>query len=288
MDALQRGWAWYMARGLVMKLVIALVAIVLVVTPFTGGEDPEAASAESATAETPTATVTATATTTVTATPEPDEETTETVASETEPSKPEPVQTEVATPSPKATKPAKRTPRTYLVSRVVDGDTIELGNGETVRVVGIDTPERGECGYGEATANMERLVLGKRVGLGQSDEDRDHYGRLLRYTDVGQVDAGLRQIKAGLAIARYDSRDGYGYHPREDRYIAADNNAPDVTCSQPEPAPAPTQKSGGGSSGSVYYENCTAARAAGAAPVRRGDPGYGSHLDRDGDGVGCE
>ena len=39
---------------------------------------------------------------------------------------------------------------------------------------------------------------------------------------------------------------------------------------------------------SVYYENCDAARAAGAAPVRRGDPGYGPHLDRDGDGVACE
>ncbi|WZH38946.1 MAG: excalibur calcium-binding domain-containing protein [Microbacterium enclense] len=39
---------------------------------------------------------------------------------------------------------------------------------------------------------------------------------------------------------------------------------------------------------SVYYKNCTAAREAGAAPVHRGDPGYGSHLDRDGDGIGCE
>lgn len=36
------------------------------------------------------------------------------------------------------------------------------------------------------------------------------------------------------------------------------------------------------------YANCAAARAAGAAPVRRGDAGYGAHLDRDGDGVGCE
>lgn len=36
------------------------------------------------------------------------------------------------------------------------------------------------------------------------------------------------------------------------------------------------------------YRNCTEARAAGAAPVRRGQPGYGSHLDRDNDGVGCE
>lgn len=42
------------------------------------------------------------------------------------------------------------------------------------------------------------------------------------------------------------------------------------------------QRSGGA------FANCSAARAAGAAPVRRGDPGYGAHLDRDGDGVGCE
>jgi hypothetical protein len=43
----------------------------------------------------------------------------------------------------------------------------------------------------------------------------------------------------------------------------------------------------GGGSG-TSFRNCTAARAAGAAPVRRGDPGYGSHLDRDDDGIGCE
>ncbi|MEU3607035.1 excalibur calcium-binding domain-containing protein [Streptomyces sp. NPDC035033] len=36
------------------------------------------------------------------------------------------------------------------------------------------------------------------------------------------------------------------------------------------------------------FENCAAARAAGAAPVSRGEPGYGSHLDRDDDGIGCE
>lgn len=39
---------------------------------------------------------------------------------------------------------------------------------------------------------------------------------------------------------------------------------------------------------STHYANCTEAREAGAAPVKRGDPGYGSHLDRDNDGVGCE
>ena len=36
------------------------------------------------------------------------------------------------------------------------------------------------------------------------------------------------------------------------------------------------------------FANCAQARAAGAAPVRSGDPGYGRHLDRDGDGIGCE
>ncbi|WP_307497710.1 excalibur calcium-binding domain-containing protein [Arthrobacter woluwensis] len=40
--------------------------------------------------------------------------------------------------------------------------------------------------------------------------------------------------------------------------------------------------------GSVYYANCAAVRAAGAAPIHIGQPGYSPKLDRDGDGVGCE
>lgn len=42
------------------------------------------------------------------------------------------------------------------------------------------------------------------------------------------------------------------------------------------------------SDGNREYANCAEARAAGAAPVKRGDPGYGRHLDRDNDGIGCE
>ena len=41
-------------------------------------------------------------------------------------------------------------------------------------------------------------------------------------------------------------------------------------------------------SNSVYFANCAAARAAGAAPVREGDAGYSLRLDRDRDGIGCE
>jgi hypothetical protein len=39
---------------------------------------------------------------------------------------------------------------------------------------------------------------------------------------------------------------------------------------------------------SVYFRNCSEARAAGAAPIYEGQPGYASHLDRDGDGIACE
>ena len=46
---------------------------------------------------------------------------------------------------------------------------------------------------------------------------------------------------------------------------------------QPEPAPQ-----------QAYYSSCREAKAAGAAPLYRGDPGYRSGLDRDGDGVACE
>ena len=42
------------------------------------------------------------------------------------------------------------------------------------------------------------------------------------------------------------------------------------------------------SDGSVYYPNCTAARRDGKSNIRRGQPGYGKHLDRDGDGIACE
>lgn len=52
-------------------------------------------------------------------------------------------------------------------------------------------------------------------------------------------------------------------------------------------APSRSLKALGSYSGGAF-SNCAAARAAGAAPVRRGEPGYGSHLDRDDDGVGCE
>lgn len=58
---------------------------------------------------------------------------------------------------------------------------------------------------------------------------------------------------------------------------------------EPAPRPAPDPSEGDDSGGGVaYYPNCDAARAAGAAPIYAGEPGYSRKLDRDGDGVACE
>ncbi len=57
-------------------------------------------------------------------------------------------------------------------------------------------------------------------------------------------------------------------------------------CHSGNAAPARPQRALGANN--IYFPNCAAARAAGAAPVRAGQPGYANHLDRDGDGVGCE
>lgn len=74
------------------------------------------------------------------------------------------------------------------VVRVVDGDTYEVrygGRRHMVRMIGIDTPERGECYYDLATRNLRRaLPRGTRVLLvsDRTQDRRDRYGRLLRYT----------------------------------------------------------------------------------------------------------
>ena len=119
---------------------------------------------------------------------------------------------------------------TYRVASITDGDTLRLTNGEAVRLVGMDAPEPGRCGSERATRLLTELTLGKRVSLPAPVDDRDRYDRLLRYVDVDAVDAGLELIESGLAVARYDSRDGYDRHPREKRYVRADRASKDVVC----------------------------------------------------------
>jgi hypothetical protein len=66
---------------------------------------------------------------------------------------------------------------------------------------------------------------------------------------------------------------------------APDTTATPAASTQPDGTPSGTPTS---TAGAVTYTNCDAVRAADAAPIRRGEPGYSRHLDRDGDGIGCE
>lgn len=114
------------------------------------------------------------------------------------------------------------------VDYVVDGDTIRLQSGVYVRLIGIDTPEVGECGYRAAKRKLDKWVGGQaRLVNPQSVDNSDHYGRLLRYVHDSGRDTGLSLIKLGLAKARYDGRDGYDRHPRQATYRRADRNNPD-------------------------------------------------------------
>lgn len=87
---------------------------------------------------------------------------------------------------------------------VIDGDTIDVrvgGREERVRYYGVDTPERGDRCFGDATDRNEALV-GERVLLLSDARERDRFDRLLRYvftTSSESIDARL--IAEGLALA---------------------------------------------------------------------------------------
>jgi hypothetical protein len=102
-----------------------------------------------------------------------------------------------------------------------------------VRLIGIDTPERGRCGSAPATTLARAIApAGSRIQLRNptSEIDHDRYGRTLSYvlTAAGR-DLGLAQIRHG-ARARYDGTDGYQWHPRQARYHRADANNPGYAC----------------------------------------------------------
>lgn len=114
------------------------------------------------------------------------------------------------------------------VDYVVDGDTIRLRSGVYVRLIGIDTPEVGQCGYRAAQRKLNKWVGGEARLVNPSGvDDRDHYGRLIRYVHDSGRDTGLGLIRLGLAKARYDGLDGYDRHPRQATYRRLDRNNPD-------------------------------------------------------------
>lgn len=122
---------------------------------------------------------------------------------------PTPVATLTETPTPAPTLTATPARVAAQVSRVVDGDTIEVniaGRAYTVRYIGIDAPEA----YGttvermapEASAANEALVAGKTVYLEQDQSDTDKQGRLLRYVFVADLMVNAELVRQGYAWVR--------------------------------------------------------------------------------------
>jgi micrococcal nuclease len=91
----------------------------------------------------------------------------------------------------------------YLVTRVIDGDTIQLEDGRKVRYIGIDAPEvSGDCFAPEATNKNKELVLNKKVSLLKDKSEVDRYGRLLRYVYVDDIFVNNTLVREGFALAK--------------------------------------------------------------------------------------
>jgi len=72
-------------------------------------------------------------------------------------------------------------PQEGKVAEVIDGDTFVLENGQTVRMIGIDAPNRGEAGHEEAQKYLTDLIDGETVGLEYDSYQDDKFGRILAY-----------------------------------------------------------------------------------------------------------
>ena len=105
---------------------------------------------------------------------------------------------QVTSPSPEE---SLATYETQTLARVIDGDTIETTNGERVRLIGIDAPERGEAGFDEAKEYLERLLdPGDDVILQPGKDTYDRYGRQLAYVYLGDVFINEAMIASGWAL----------------------------------------------------------------------------------------
>lgn len=109
-----------------------------------------------------------------------------------------------AAPGPEAGRPA-------TVARVDDGDTLTLAGGAKVRLVQVDAPELTSDCYGRAALSALRALTpkGTRVRLVADPalDERDRYGRLLRYVYVGRLNVNVELVRRGAASPYYFRND---------------------------------------------------------------------------------
>ena len=103
-------------------------------------------------------------------------------------------------------------PENGMVSRVIDGDTIELAGGERVRYLLVDTPEttngHDDCFGVDARDFNRSLVEGRQVSLRYAEQCRDRYERLLAYVSVDGREINSLLVREGFGCVLHISPDG--------------------------------------------------------------------------------
>lgn len=96
----------------------------------------------------------------------------------------------------------------YTAVEVIDGDTFRINDETRVRLMGINSPDKGECYYSEAKEALKNLIEGQEVKLEKDITDKDVYGRWLRYAILqvpgdDNVLVNDYLVSNGLAFATY-------------------------------------------------------------------------------------
>jgi micrococcal nuclease len=112
----------------------------------------------------------------------------------------------------------------FQVIKVIDGDTIDLTGGERLRLLGIDTPERGEPLYDSARVFLQSLIEDRTLEISFSKRKRDNYGRLLGYAYIDTFFVNREMIRNGLAYL-YLFKDNLSDNEQTAALQAAQNEA---------------------------------------------------------------
>ena len=106
-----------------------------------------------------------------------------------------------------STMTVRNLPTRETVKRVIDGDTIELDNGQIVRYVGVNAPNTGEPFEEEATETNTKLVQGKTVTLEYDTYTSDRFGRVLAYPIVDGKNVIVELARQGMVkVTIYEDR----------------------------------------------------------------------------------
>jgi endonuclease YncB( thermonuclease family) len=183
------------------------------------------------------------------------------------------------------------------IPSVIDGDSLEI-RGVKVRLYGIDAPEMGQtctdarglryrCGA-RAANELAAFIARRTVTCTRRSTDR--HGRMVAVCFLGRTNLNEWVVRQGWALAfvRYST----AYVAAQRQAVANRRGLHQGSFEAPwdwrNRGSSTTPQRPQSPSKEVYYRSCSEARAAGAAPLRMGQPGYRPGLDRDKDGIACE